>query len=235
METYTALRRLASDYGLLVRGGVHPVDPEDAGTRLSNGGSPGTIVLLGNAGPDMWRVFARSSEAASAASHAMDIWTRRVIDGVAETLGAEAVYPFGGPPYLPFMRWAQRAEPVVPSPIGMLIHPDYGLWHAYRGALLFAERLALPPPDDRPAPCETCETRPCLTTCPVDAFTDNGYDVPACRAHISRPAGRDCIDLGCRARRACPAGTGYHYEPEQAEWHMRAFAGIQRGSTTEDE
>ena len=24
------------------------------------------------------------------------------------------------------------------SPLGLLIHPDYGLWHGYRGALLFA-------------------------------------------------------------------------------------------------
>ena len=37
-----------------------------------------------------------------------------------------------------------RAEAVAPSPLGILIHPDYGLWHAYRGALAFAERLALP-------------------------------------------------------------------------------------------
>src|SRR4030095_137820 len=49
-------------------------------------------------------------------------------------------------------RWAMRAEAVAPSPLGILIHPDYGLWHAYRGALAFAERLALPPRGARPLP-----------------------------------------------------------------------------------
>ena len=30
------------------------------------------------------------------------------------------------------------------SPLGILIHPDWGLWHSYRGALAFRERLDLP-------------------------------------------------------------------------------------------
>ena len=41
-----------------------------------------------------------------------------------------ALFPFGGPPHFPFQQWARRAEPVHPSPIGLLIHPIYGLWHS---------------------------------------------------------------------------------------------------------
>ena len=37
--------------------------------------------------------------------------------------------PVRRPPYWPFQQWARRAEPVHPSPIGVLIHPRYGLWH----------------------------------------------------------------------------------------------------------
>ena len=51
----------------------------------------------------------------------------------------------------PFQRWALRAEAVYASPLGILIHPEYGLWHAYRAALLFTERLALP---ERPTRAE---------------------------------------------------------------------------------
>jgi ferredoxin len=117
----------------------------------------------------------------------------------------------------------RRAEPVHVSPLGMLIHPDWGLWHSYRGALAFREPLDLPPPDVRPSPCDACATKPCLSTCPVGAFTTSGYDTAACVAHISTPAGRDCIDEGCRARRACPVGVAHRLLPEQAAHHMRAF------------
>ena len=60
------------------------------------------------------------------------------IDPLARSVGAMALYPFDGPPYRPFQRWAMRAEPVAPSPLGLFIHPEYGLWHAYRAALVFA-------------------------------------------------------------------------------------------------
>ena len=29
--------------------------------------------------------------------------------------------------------------------------------------------------------------------------------------------------LGCSARRACPVGVAYRYEPTQARFHMEAF------------
>ncbi len=31
------------------------------------------------------------------------------------------------------------AEGLKPSPLGLLMHPEYGLWHGYRGAILFGE------------------------------------------------------------------------------------------------
>jgi hypothetical protein len=139
------------------------------------------------------------------------------------------LFPFDGPPFLPFQRWAQKAEPVHPSPLGILIHPDWGLWHAYRGALAFAERIDLPLPDRRSSPCESCAGKPCLTACPVGAFTSAAYDVPTCVTHISAPAGAECI-TGCLARRACPVGLGYHHIAEQARFHQRAFLAAQLAS-----
>ena len=43
-----------------------------------------------------------------------------IIGTLAQNLGAVALYPFGGPPYWPFQQWAQRCEPVHPSPLGLL-------------------------------------------------------------------------------------------------------------------
>ena len=208
--------------GLAFRGVFHP-GPDDqapAGT--------GTLVLVGFVGSRQWPACASSPEAADGQPNPLDCWSRRVIGGLAYELGAVALFPFGGPPFLPFQRWAQKAEPVAPSPLGILIHPDWGLWHAYRGALAFSDRLELPPPDNRPSPCETCAEKPCLSACPVDAFGPAGYDVPPCVAHISTPAGGDCIDFGCRARRACPVGIEHRYRSDQAHFHIAAFLKAQQ-------
>jgi hypothetical protein len=188
-----------------------------------------TIVLAGMAGRDGWSAFAASPEASDGFANPLDRWSRRVIEALAGDLGARALFPFGGPPFLPFQQWAQRAEPVHSSPIGLLIHPHYGLWHSYRGALGFREALVVPEPAVVPSPCESCTGRWCLKTCPVGAFSDLGYDVAACADHLRTVAGADCMAFGCRARRACPVGAEHAYGPEQANFHMRAFLRGQGG------
>jgi len=213
-EWYDDIAAELATHGLVARGALHPGPQDNAPTGTK------TILLAGNAGPGMWHAFAA---ARGEGDHALDEWSVMVLDDIAWRFDAAALYPSDGPPYLPFQRWALKAEPVHSSPLGILIHPDYGLWHGYRGALAFAETLPLPPRDGRSAPCGTCVDRPCLSTCPVAAFGEEGYDVPACAAHLRGQAGADCMALGCRARRACPVGRDYIYEPAQAEFHMAAF------------
>jgi len=183
----------------------------------------GTIVLLGFIGSEGWPAFAGSTEAQDGQPNPLDRWSHRVIDALAADLGGSALYPFAGPPWLPFQRWARRAETVFVSPLGILIHPEYGLWHSYRGGLAFAERLDLPSSPRRSSPCTSCAAKPCLTTCPVSAFSAGSYDVPACRSHIATEKGADCLSGGCLARLACPVGAAYRYRPDQADFHMRAF------------
>jgi hypothetical protein len=182
-----------------------------------------TIALVGLAGRRGWAAFSGSPEAEDRGADPLDRWSRRVVGALATELGARALYPFDGPPHWPFQRWAMRAEPMHVSPLGLLIHPTEGLWRGYRGALAFAEPLAVPPPRAAASPCETCVARPCLSACPVGAFTGDGYDVAACAAHLSHPAGRACMEGGCLARRACPVGAERAHEPAEAAFHMRAF------------
>lgn len=218
----TTLGGRVAIHGLHLRGAFHP-GSADGVPVLPTGQVPGTLVLVGNIGSGLWTVFTQSAEAKDGAPHPLNRWTQRVLDRIAAEVDAVPLFPFGGPPYLPFQRWAMRAEPVAPSPLGILIHPEYGLWHAYRGALAFAERLALPPRAELPRPCDSCPDRPCLSACPVNAFTARGYDVPACIGHIDGPAGSECMSGGCLARRACPVGAGFAYHTAQAAFHMQAF------------
>jgi hypothetical protein len=205
--------------GLVPRGAFRLEDGERSGALAGIR----TIVLAGLAGREGWSAFAASPEASDGADHPLDRWSRRVIEAVARELGAKTFFPFGGPPFWPFQQWARRAEPVYPSPIGILIHPRYGLWHSYRGALGFREALEVPEPPAVPSPCESCSGRWCLKTCPVGAFSGLGYDVAACVGHLKSAAGADCMGFGCRARRACPVGAEHAYGPEQADFLMRAF------------
>jgi hypothetical protein len=182
-----------------------------------------TIALLGLEERRGWSAFAASPEACDGAVDPLDRWSRRIVSALAAELGAQALYPFGRPPHWPFQRWARRAEPMHVSPLGLLIHPTYGLWRGYRGALAFAERIAIAPREAAPSPCETCATRPCLSACPVNAFTADGYDVAACAAHLRREEGRPCLEGGCLARRACPVGAEHAHRPAEATFHTRAF------------
>jgi hypothetical protein len=217
-----SIERLVAAHSLHLRGGFHPT-ADDGVPPLSDRRTAATLVLVGNIGSSFWPAFSHSAEAGDGAPDPLNRWTQRVIGDIAREVGATPLFPFGGPPYLPFQRWATRAEAVASSPLGILIHPDYGLWHAYRGALGFAERLALPPRVERPRPCDSCVDRPCLSACPVGAFAEQGYDVSACIGHIGGPAGGPCMGGGCLARRACPVGSAYGYSAAQARFHMAAF------------
>jgi epoxyqueuosine reductase QueG len=174
------------------------------------------VVLIGNVGPDMFRRFARSG------APTMDEWTRVVVDVLAQELGAKALYPFDKPAF-PFLTWARAAGAGFTSPLGLNIHPTYGLWHAYRAALLFPVEFDFPVASVRVHPCSICVDKPCLSACPVRAFDGSTYNVAVCGDHIKSDAGDDCMESGCLARRACPVGQKFTYSKLQAQFHMRAF------------
>jgi hypothetical protein len=203
-----------AEHGLILRGGFHP-DAEEGG--LLQGAA--TVLIVGNAGGAMWEVF---SPYVDGGRNPLDHWTKRVIDPIAEEVGASAIYPFG-PNAAPFQRWALRAETVYSSPLGILIHPEYGLWHAYRAALLFSERLDLPPRAEAASPCESCVEKPCLTACPVGAFSGTAYDIAACASHLAGFR-QTCLSVGCLARNACPVGDEWRYPEAQIRFHIAAFA-----------
>lgn len=178
------------------------------------------VILIGNAGPDMFRRFARERDPAR---DGLDNWTREVVTALARDLDASPIFPFDVSPPYPFLTWARRGGAGHVSPLGLNIHPTYGLWHAYRAALLFPVVFDLPATSPGAHPCETCAGKPCLSACPVSAFDGTRYDVDTCAGHLAAPQGHDCMTAGCLARHVCPVGQGFAYAPAQARFHMRAF------------
>ena len=179
-----------------------------------------TLLLLGPKTPGFWPHFTASPEYNDNTADPLDRWSSRVITQLAQTLGAQAFFPFGGPPWQPFLQWAVDSGRAHVSPVGLLVHDAAGLMVSYRGALGFTQDIKLPKPP--PSPCETCADRPCLSACPVDALTPTGYDVTACKADLDR-AGNDCVARGCAVRRACPVSQAHGRSEDQSAFHMRAF------------
>ncbi len=214
--TLEEIDRLATATALKVFGAFHP-EPGDTNT-----GGAGTLVLLGPS-PEFWEALKASPEF-SDANHPVDRWSGRVIAALAEQLDARAIFPFGGPPYAPFLDWAKRTGRAWNSPVGMLVHDASGLLVSYRGALAFEQRLEIPRTSGQ-SPCVTCDTKPCLRACPVGALGAQGYDVPACHVFLESEAGQDCMTRGCAVRRSCPVSKGAHRNEEQSAHHMRAFRG----------
>lgn len=211
---YETVASAATAHHLTIVGAFHP-DPEDKAPE-----GTGTILLLAPAEPGFWAHFQSQPEARDGQPDSMDRWSTRVIDEIADQLDAASLYPFGGPPWHPFIAWARKSGSIHSSPVSLLVHNDQGLMISFRGALALAERIDLTPP--RLTPCLLCAA-PCETACPVDALSEDGYDTDACHAFLDTPDGADCMENGCKVRRACPVSQGYARDPAQSAYHMRHF------------
>ena len=120
-------------FGLHLRG-LYTITGEEM--KLLQLTEPALIALVGNTGSSYWPVFSSSSEYRDWLPDSLDRWSKRVAELLANEWSLKAIYPFEGPTYLPFKQWAKRAEPLSQSPLGLMIHPQYGLWHSYRFGLL---------------------------------------------------------------------------------------------------
>ncbi|WP_170764997.1 ferredoxin [Ruegeria lacuscaerulensis] len=213
VATFDDVERAAQEAGLIVMGALHP--RRSAAKQLDGG----TLILLG-AGSAFWPALKSSPEWQR--EDPVDRWSSRVIGQLAQNLGAQAHFPFGGPPYAPFIDWALKSGRTFSSPVGALVHDSVGMMISFRGALHFAAEFAIPEATD-PSPCTNCPA-PCAQTCPVDALnTQSFYDVDACHSHLSTVEGQTCMTGGCLARLSCPLSVGAGRDPEQSAHHMNAF------------
>jgi hypothetical protein len=178
-----------------------------------------SIVLLGP-GPGFWPAFTASNEFADGAADPLDRWSKRVVGALAEAWGGEALFPWDGPPYPPFIAWALASGQSWSSPVGLVCHETQGLWCSFRGAVRLPGEL---PRTSSDSLCESCAGQPCRTACPAGALTADGYDTGACHAWLDTPEGADCMISGCVVRRACPISAGLGRSEDQSGFHMRAF------------
>ena len=215
----------AAEFGLVLRGGFYP-KADDRVPDLPGGEKAKTLLLFGNAGSSIWGYFSASNEYKDGADNPLDRWSEGIGDELAQRWRGAALFPFGGPPFQPFIGWAKKAEGLRSSRLGMLLHPTYGLWHAYRFAMALPDHIngvETEPNDSQHHACDQCDDQSCLKTCPVDAFDGAHYDVKRCFGYLSQNPDSLCHRKGCQARAACPEGEAYRYDQDHAAFHMQKF------------
>lgn len=219
-DPHAGMTAAFAEHGLILRGGLSL--PEGEGPAGPSGKPARTVMLVGQAGAATWPHFvAWRARQAVVPRDPYDSWAREIIGRVADRYGARAVSP-SDRPYLPFQQWAMRAEGLKPSPLGILMHPRFGLWHAYRGALLLDTDIPLTPINGNAHLCDSCTRKPCLKACPVDAYSASGFDHRGCVRHV-KGDGLACRSGGCLDRNACPEGAGFRYPADVQAFHMAAF------------
>jgi len=110
---------------------------------------------------------------------------------------------------------AQEAGIGSHSHMGMLIHPEYGLWVGIRAILLTTEYIkpsALP----MQSPCSTCTEKPCIYSCVGNAVSQEGWDIQRCAdTHLSST---QCHHR-CASRLSCPIGHQHRHSIIQHQYH----------------
>lgn len=113
--------------------------------------------------------------------------------------------------------WQQK------SPLGIGIHPEFGLWSAIRLLVLVDGDSVWPDDNDgseaqkSPSICDSCVDRPCLSSCPAGATDFQEFDVPACIAF--RQTDASPCEQTCLSRLACPVAKEHSYSKVQLNYH----------------
>jgi len=188
-----------------------------------------SIIVVANGGGALWRAFtnhAAQHPGWSARENPLDDYTRDAVESTIVPAVRKAgvrcttVYPFvSGGGALNFMELAKLAGLAGPSIIGVVVHPIYGPWIAFRAALLVDAELDEPGIAAGFNPCPSCAVRSCIDACPAHAVNfPAGWDIPRCLTHRVE-AEADCAPR-CHARAGCVLGPEHRYPDDELAYHQ---------------
>ncbi len=198
---------------------------------------PRSIIVIGNGGGDFWDAFSRFADRNPGwheRTNPLDDYTCEIIERevvpVANQAGGRCVtvYPFvQAGPSLNFIELAKLAGLGGPSIIGVVLHPIYGPWIAFRAALIIETDLDMPGPAIGFDPCPGCAPRSCIAACPAAAVSfPTGWNIPKCLTHRIEVEA-DCAPR-CHARVGCVIGPEHRYPDDELAYHQRRALGAMR-------
>jgi len=189
------------------------------------------LLLFGNGGGTFWQALGR---AGMQGEHPVDRFSVACVARyMRETLPEHCyrlLYP--GVTVIPLQTLGKLAGWHHPSPMMVGINAEWGVWFAYRVALLADTELTPTVPWTAPSPCNDCGKRPCVSACPAGALDSGSLQLERCLAYRRREDSR--CRLTCLARETCPAGAAHRYSDQQLRYHygrsMAVIASDGKGS-----
>ncbi len=185
-----------------------------------------STVLVGSTGSAMWASIEQRGFLER--EHPVDEHAAEALAGFVAAAPARArvIWP-DGERQISVMGLGKLAGWNRRSPLGLGLHPDHGLWVAYRGVLLLDVELPATAVSSEHA-CPSCPARPCVSACPADAIGEGGIDPRRCLDERER--GGACGSR-CLARLACPVGSDSAYPLAQIAHHHRTSTAMLRRHT----
>lgn len=219
-------RFLASNgYNMLSVAAVESLPKEAMGIiegNIPNFSKYKSLICIASFGRSMWQAMAKID---LDEKDPVDVFTANIMKKFVEnylcgsetaTLFPHTEFCFGVQCLGEWLKW------VHPSPLGIGISNQYGLWGAYRSVFLTTLELPETPREINPSPCDACEEKPCISVCPAGAVKQsyhqmNTFDVKSCAEF--RVQEKSICALQCIARLACPVGREHQYTKAQLSHH----------------
>lgn len=170
------------------------------------------LILIGHAGRTLWE-----------AMRASGIESEDPIDDfTVQTVGQwfaqcqphnayEIIYP--GPQLIGLQRLGKLAGWHHAAPFMVGIDKEWGSWFAYRAVVVADTAFEPSKPLRSEHPCESCDHKICIASCPAGAMNEGKFDLAKCAAYRKQADSR--CKATCVARVSCPVGSAHRYCDEQ--------------------
>lgn len=180
-----------------------------------------SAIVFANGGTDGWNHFVADIRAfpehLSAHQHPLDDFVGRCIQQVDPNPPSSRRWiqcADTAELFVDFQQLGREAGLGQSSPVGLLVHPEYGLWVSLRMVLLTTELLEST--NLRPHPCASCLEKPCIKACPSGAVTPQGWSVQTCASF--HQTSTLCKGV-CHSRLVCPVGSQHRHSQLQHLYH----------------
>lgn len=176
-----------------------------------------TLVLIGHGGKRLWEAMQPSDwEEPDPIDNYSQLKAEQFIEANLGQWENELLFP--SDKLIPLQQIGSFVGWSHPSPLGLGINPQFGVWFAYRAAFVTTAVLPKITADYLPSPCDRCDTKPCIRRCPGSATHPKApFNIEACAAHRLK-ARSSCKDR-CLSRMACPFFPEHKYTLEQIQYH----------------